>query len=153
MEIVTLGICIFFLLCCFQHKIIKYYICFRIFAVTCGGLNMLYCLQLLPSRKGVYFPTPCFWVGPCELSWLIEYYRTNVMWILKHRPYSPCSFCFFFFFWLCWVFVAAHELSLVAASGSYSLLQCAGFSLRWLLLLWSTGSRPAGFSSCGTQPQ
>ena len=26
----------------------------------------------------------------------------------------------------------------------------AGFSLRWLLLLWSTGSGSAGFSSCGT---
>ena len=50
---------------------------------------------------------------------------------------------------LCWVFVAAHGLSLVAASGGYSLLQCAGFSLRWLLLLRSTGSRHAGFSSCG----
>ena len=28
-----------------------------------------------------------------------------------------------------------------------------GFSLRWLLLLRSTGSRCAGFSSCGTQAQ
>ena len=34
-------------------------------------------------------------------------------------------------------------------SGGYSLLQCAGFSLRWFLLLQSTGSRRAGFSSCG----
>ena len=32
-----------------------------------------------------------------------------------------------------------------------SLLQCAGFSLRWLLLLRSTGSRHTGFSSCGLQ--
>ena len=28
---------------------------------------------------------------------------------------------------------------------------CEGFSLQWLLLLWSTGSRHAGFSSCGTR--
>ena len=41
-----------------------------------------------------------------------------------------------------WVFVA-HRLSLVAESSSYSLVQCAGFSLWWLLLLWSTGSRLA----------
>ena len=34
-----------------------------------------------------------------------------------------------------------------------SLLLCAGFSLQWLLLLWSTGSRRAGFNSCGTQAQ
>ena len=59
----------------------------------------------------------------------------------------------FIYFWLCWVFVAAHGLSLVAASRGYSLLRCAGFSLRWLLLLQSTGSRPAGFSSCSTQAQ
>ena len=43
--------------------------------------------------------------------------------------------------------------SLVVASGGYSSLRCAGFSLRWLLLLQSTGSRRAGFSSCGTRAQ
>ena len=57
---------------------------------------------------------------------------------------------YFIYFWLCWVFVAAHGLSLVVVSGSYSLLLCVGFSLQWLLLLRSTGSRCAGFSSCGT---
>ena len=63
-------------------------------------------------------------------------------------------FCFlFFYFWLRWVFIAAHGLSLVAASGGYSLLHCVGFSLRWLLLLRSTGSRRVGFSSCGTWAQ
>ena len=43
--------------------------------------------------------------------------------------------------------------SLVAASWGYSSLQCAGFSLWWLLLSRSTGSRHAGFSSCGTWAQ
>ena len=57
----------------------------------------------------------------------------------------------FIYFWLRWVFVAARGLSLVAASGGYSALRCVGFSLRWLLLLWSTGSRRMGFSSCGTR--
>ena len=61
--------------------------------------------------------------------------------------------CFFFFnkfiylfilFWLHWVFVAACGLSLVAVSGGYSSLQCTGFSLRWPLLLRSTGSRRTG---------
>ena len=41
--------------------------------------------------------------------------------------------------------------SLVAVSGGYSLLRCVGFSLRWLLLLWSTGSRRVGFSSRGSR--
>ena len=37
----------------------------------------------------------------------------------------------------------------VAVSGGYSSLQWAGFSLRWLLLLQSMGSRCVGFGSCG----
>ena len=57
----------------------------------------------------------------------------------------------YLFFWLRWVFVAAHGLSLVLVSGGYSSLQCAGFSLQWLLLLRSIGSRSTGFSSCGTR--
>ena len=62
-------------------------------------------------------------------------------------------FFFSFSFWLCWVFVAACGLSLVAVSGGYSSLWCTGFSLQWLLLLQSTGSRRMGFSSCGTRAQ
>ena len=58
---------------------------------------------------------------------------------------------FYFIFWLRWVFVAAHGLSLVVPSGGYSSLQCASFSLWWLLLLRNTGSMYAGFSSCGTR--
>ena len=56
----------------------------------------------------------------------------------------------FIYFWLRWVFIAACGLSLVAPSGDYSLLQCAGFSLQWLLLLRSTSCTCAGFSSYGT---
>ena len=56
------------------------------------------------------------------------------------------------FLGLCWVFVSARGLSLVAKRGGSS-LRCMGFSLRWLLLLQSTGSRFAGFSSCGTWAQ
>ena len=65
-----------------------------------------------------------------------------------------CLFLIFkIYFWLRWVFVAVRRLSLVVASGGYSSLWCAGFSLLWPLLLWSTGSRHAGFSSCGTWAQ
>ena len=65
------------------------------------------------------------------------------------------AFCFvlFFLFWLRWVFVAVRRLSLVVVSRSYSLLRCAGFSLWWLLLLRSTGSRHTDFSSCGMRAQ
>ena len=49
-----------------------------------------------------------------------------------------------FFFWLHWVFVAAHRLSLVAVSGGYSSLRCAGFSITVASLvaehrLWARG--------------
>ena len=63
------------------------------------------------------------------------------------------KFYLFIYFWLRWVFVAACRLSLVAARGGYFLLWCAGFSLQWLLLLLSTGSRHTGFSSCGLRAQ
>ena len=66
-------------------------------------------------------------------------------------------FCFlinlFIYFWLRGVFVAANGLSLVAASGGYSSLWCVGFSLWWLRLLQSMGSRHAGFSRCSTLAQ
>ena len=58
-----------------------------------------------------------------------------------------------FYFWLCWVFTAVHGLSRVVVSRGYSSLQCAGFSLKWLLMLQSTGSSCPGFSSCGARAQ
>ena len=64
----------------------------------------------------------------------------------------------FIYFWLCWVFVAARGLSLVAASGGYSSLRCAGFSLHWLLLLcsralgaWASVVVARGLSSCDSR--
>ena len=44
-----------------------------------------------------------------------------------------------FWFWLHGVFVAVYGFSLVAVSG--------GFSLQWLLLFWSTGSRHTGLAA------
>ena len=69
------------------------------------------------------------------------------------RPYFLKKLFLFVYFWRCQVFVAACGLSLVVADRGYSSLQCAGFSLRWLLLLPSTGSRHTGLSSCGTWAQ
>ena len=70
----------------------------------------------------------------------------------RKSPSPPTNKCFFkkinlfnfIYFWLHWVFVAPHGLSLVGVSAGYSSLRCAGFSLRWLLLLRSSGSRRAG---------
>ena len=62
----------------------------------------------------------------------------------SHLSYRMLFIYLFIYLRLRWVFVAARGLSLVAASGGYSSLRCVGFSLRWLLLLRSTGSRHAG---------
>ena len=71
-----------------------------------------------------------------------------------HKEYSfffKHLFILFIYFWPHRVFVAARGISLVAASRGHSSLRCVGFSLRWPLLLQSTGSRHAGFSSCGSR--
>ena len=67
--------------------------------------------------------------------------------------YLFLKFILFIYFWLRWVFAAERGLSLVAVSGGYSSLWCVGFSLWWLLLLRSSGSRRVGFSSYGAWAQ
>ena len=71
--------------------------------------------------------------------------------VLKVPLFIYLFVCLFVYFWLHWVFVAVCRLPLVAASGGHPLLLCTGFSLQWFLLLWSTGSRHTGFSSCGSR--
>ena len=63
-------------------------------------------------------------------------------------------FCFIYFIFGCVGSSLLHRgFSLVEESRGYSSLQCAGYSLWWPLLLWSMGSRYAGFSSCGMLAQ
>ena len=45
-------------------------------------------------------------------------------------------------------FGCAAHVPLLVAVGRATLLQCPGFSLQWLLLLWSTGYRHLGSSDC-----
>lgn len=98
----------------------------------------------------------CTWYALVKIVWKKE--------ILVERKESSLKYTvrvllFFFFltascfvlFWLHWVLIALHRLSLVVVRGDYSSLQCSGFSLGWLLLLWSTGSRRMGFSLCDMQ--
>ena len=74
---------------------------------------------------------------------------------LKCSPREKYRLEFFlnylFYFWPHWVFVAACWLSPAEVSRDYSLLLCAGFSLRWFLLSRSRASRCAGFRSCGSR--
>ena len=83
----------------------------------------------------------------------ILFYHIFFFYTIFSWHWTFLNFILFFYLWLRWVFVAVRELSLVAASGGYSSLRCSGFSLQWLLLLQSTGSRRTGFSSCSTQAQ
>ena len=94
----------------------------------------------------IYFP----WLqaAPCSSPLVLPFFNR-----------LPLSFSFlslflsfiYYYFWLHWVFVATRGLPPAVASRGYSSLWCAGFSLRWLLLSQSTGSRYTGFSICGTR--
>ena len=114
-------------------------------------------------EKSLFTSSAQFWIG---LFVFLILSCMSCLYILEINPLSIALFAthmlFFFninlfilfiYFLLHWVFIAARGLSLVAVSGGYSSLRCAGFSLTWLLLLWSTGSRLVGFSSCGTWAQ
>ena len=90
--------------------------------------------------------------------------------ILAHTFYSIYCTGFFFFFWLHWVFIAAvGGLSVVAVSGGYSSLWCAGATLPCgarashcsgfsCCRAWALGAQASvvvarGLSSCGSQAQ
>ena len=106
-------------------------------------------------------PRPRLW-GPFLSRW--EHPPTKATW---SPPLSPClqylhypiiSFIFipvnlFFYFNFFFSFgcVGSCCCAQTFSSWSYSSLRCAGFSLQWLLFLRSTGSRRAGFSSCGSR--
>ena len=68
-----------------------------------------------------------------DVKWyvIVIFWKNNFFYLFMAVPGLRCCLSFFF--------------SLVVASGGFSLLWCAGFSSRWLLLLQSTGSRVWGF--------
>ena len=73
------------------------------------------------------------------------------------------SLCHYFYFFLIYLFIYLFIFgcigSLLLHAGFLQLRQagatlrcsCVSFSSRWLLLLWSMGSRHTGFSTCGSQ--
>ena len=111
------------------------------------GMELLYCCQLV-RKTADSLPSKTGRLSQCPLPpWLAYSFFFSFLFFFNKSIYL------FICLWLRWVFAAAPGLSLVAASRGYSSLRCAGFSLRWLLLSRSTGSRLMGFSSCGTQAQ
>ena len=123
------------------------------------NLGRFWFIPVLPSSKSIFL------IFPSQATSLLAGNTTLSCMMLLLSVSARCSvlpsqsflfflnLIYFIYFWLCWVFVAVHGLSLVAESRGYSSLRCTGFSLWWLLLLRSMGSRPVGFSSCGTWAQ
>lgn len=74
----------------------------------------------------------------------------TVFYLPAHRLKRSCFyFCLFFLFWSCVAFIAV-QASFLRVSGAAFELWCRGFSLQWLLLVWSTGSGHVGFRCCGS---
>ena len=73
---------------------------------------------------------------------------------MKSTPFFKNSFNFIYFKFIFLIYLFLAVLGLRCCSRAFS--SCSertGFSLRWLLLLRSMGSKRAGFSSCGTWAQ
>ena len=99
------------------------------------------------------------------LQWIFLTQESNWCLQLSYQgsPYVYMCVYTYIYFGCAGFFVAAHRLLLGAVSRGSSLSQRTGFSLWWLLLLWSTGSGCTSFhgcsvwalehgpSSCGTQ--
>ena len=81
-------------------------------------------------------PNPCF---PPQLHHLTSPPATHT------DSYFSISCQHFFHYFFRIIFGCTGSSSLCSG-----FVQCAGFSLQWLLLLWSMGSGVCGLSSCGT---
>ena len=105
-----------------------------------NGIKIRKSYSILKRIKNIY----------CHTCTVLGYMKSEFLqiWEIHFRISAweyVTSYCMSFkicylFIWLCWVFVAVWGLPLVAASRGYSSL-CSGFSLWWLFLLQSTGSR------------
>ena len=81
---------------------------------------------------------------------LMFYSKGLQLWSGLPYPISPINFFkknlqLFYYFWLCWIFLCSQAFLWLQQAGATVQLQRAGFSLWWLFLLWSTGSRMHGF--------
>ena len=86
--------------------------------------------------------------GLLRLRGRCEWWSTDLQEPSAKPPLSPLPLSAnnrqLIYFWLHWVSIAALRLSRVVVSKGFCSLWCSGFSLEWLLLLQSTGSRHSG---------
>lgn len=122
---------------------------------------------LLAPEYNAHFPSICPCPGDNFLTWNV----LPLLHLLKFHPLFKTWFdstfvslslttlgCLLGLLRILYLFLATlglccfvRGLSLATASGVYPSLQRMGVSLRWPLSPQSTGSRRAGFSSCGSQ--
>ena len=80
---------------------------------------------------------------------LSSFHPDHLLWLFLGQSFKKLYTFIYFIFWQWWVFVAVCGLSLVAASGAFSLFWCKNISL-WVASppaehrLWSTGSAVVG---------
>ena len=127
------------------------------------------CLSLLCIHTAIHacmhiclYRCMCYCIHTFMLAYSHEFPPTDCFYMQPDFFLNKLFIYLFIYLWLHWVFVAVRGLSLVAVSRGYSSLRCTGFSLRWLLLLQSTGCRRAGsvvvahglsgFAACGIFP-
>ena len=113
----------------------------------------MHCYLLLHTQRNSYFKALCdnSFSFIVSMQSIICFCNPDMMFQLIYLFIYLILFLFIFLFFAAFGSSLLHAgFSLVATSRGYSSLQCAGFSLRWLLLLRSTGSRCADFSSCGS---
>ena len=104
------------------------------------GISCHFLLQIFPTQGSNLH----LLVSPALAS---RFFTTSATWEAQIGPtVNPIRvFFFFMYLWPRWGFTGVSGLSRVAV--------IRGFSLQWLLLLWSTGSRCLDFSSCSTWAQ
>ena len=87
-----------------------------------------------------------------ENSAINSFLNASLQNIILIQFFKIILFAYSFIYLFGWALSSSLRVgSLVAVSRFYSSLGCTAFPSLWLLLLWGTGSRHTGFSSCSLQ--
>ena len=92
--------------------------------------HLMHPLHLLDSVEGPQWITELHTDLEDTISYILPMENTKWVFFLILRFFK--NIILFIYFWLCWVFVVAHGLSLVVASGGYSSLWSTGSGIRRL---------------------
>ena len=107
------------------------------------------CLDSLQSPARLSSPRELILPPACYLGFAFLHLasKSTLLFFLTSMPFFFFKNCIYF--WLCWVFVAAHRLSLDAASRSYSPVAVYRHLIAVASLFGKHGLQGSGFNSCG----